>query len=232
LAPSLDHVGCLGADLDVVTRAARVLYAAWDDGPMPRRRPVLGIPEGPYLERAHAGTLDWFESVRRALVDAGYECRHVRVMADYDAVCERQQVILSVEAARVHAAWFEQYEPRYGSKTADLIRRGQTIANDQLEAALRERDGFRDGLRRTMIDSGIDAWICPSTTGPAPYGLDSTGDPVMNLPWTQAGFPAINLPAGTHPSGLPMGLQVVGDWYRDEALLAYASQIQGSLDRI
>ena len=41
-------------------------------------------------------------------------------------------------------------------------------------------------FRRAMIDNNIDLWICPSAIGPAPKGLESTGDPVMNLPWTQA----------------------------------------------
>ena len=44
LAPSLDHVGCFAADLDTLTRAARVLYATWDDSVITAPRPVLGIP--------------------------------------------------------------------------------------------------------------------------------------------------------------------------------------------
>jgi Asp-tRNA(Asn)/Glu-tRNA(Gln) amidotransferase A subunit family amidase len=47
----------------------------------------------------------------------------------------------------------------------------------------------------------------------------------MNLPWTQAGLPAVGLPAGTI-KGLPMGLQVVGRWNGDEALLAHARALE------
>ena len=38
-------------------------------------------------------------------------------------------------------------------------------------------------IRRVFLDHNIDLWISPSTVGPAPKGLESTGDPVMNLPW-------------------------------------------------
>ena len=50
----------------------------------------------------------------------------------------------------------------------------------------------------------------------------------MNLPWTYAGLPALNLPAG-RLDVLPVGLQVVGRWQADEALLAWAPDLETSL---
>ena len=226
LAPSLDHVGCFAADVHGAIRAARVLYTTWHDAPPRVRTPVFGIPDGPYLQRAPADTLEWFTGVCRALADAGHACRHVPVMADFQDVCERHQVILAAEAARVHASWFREYEALYGPKIADLIRRGRSTTDEQLDVARAGQAAFRSGLRRLMAESRIDAWICPSALGPAPKGLESTGDPVMNLPWTQAGMPVVGLPAGRHPAGLPMGLQVVAAWNDDELLLAHAEKLQ------
>jgi Asp-tRNA(Asn)/Glu-tRNA(Gln) amidotransferase A subunit family amidase len=54
----------------------------------------------------------------------------------------------------------------------------------------------------------------------------------MNLPWTQAGLPVINLPAGKHQFGLPLGLQLVGKWYKDEALLFWAKEIETTLSNL
>jgi Asp-tRNA(Asn)/Glu-tRNA(Gln) amidotransferase A subunit family amidase len=229
LAPSLDHVGLLATDVQMATRAARVSYKDWQDGVAQRGRPALGVPDGPYLEQLPADTSGWFDDACLALRDAGYQLRRISIMPDFDEVCARHQVILAAEAAGVHAAWFGEHEDLYGPKTAELIRRGQSIADQQLRAALRGRDTLRSEMRRLMVDSGIDAWIGPSALGAAPQGLESTGDPVMNLPWTQAGLPVIGLPAG-HRNGLPMGLQVVGDWYGDESLLAWGEEIQQVLD--
>jgi Asp-tRNA(Asn)/Glu-tRNA(Gln) amidotransferase A subunit family amidase len=47
----------------------------------------------------------------------------------------------------------------------------------------------------------------------------------MNLPWTHAGLPALNLPNGTI-GGLPVGLQLAGWWNADEELLQWASEIE------
>ena len=76
-----------------------------------------------------------------------------------------------------------------------------------------------------MTRAGIDLWVCPPTTGPAPSGLVNTGSPLMNLPWTFTGMPAVTLPAGQFASGLPLGLQCVGRYMRDEQLLAWAEGI-------
>jgi len=51
--------------------------------------------------------------------------------------------------------------------------------------------------------------------------LDSTGDPAMNLPWTHSGLPALSVPAGRAKNGLPLGLQCVAGWQRDEELLGW-----------
>jgi Asp-tRNA(Asn)/Glu-tRNA(Gln) amidotransferase A subunit family amidase len=77
-----------------------------------------------------------------------------------------------------------------------------------------------------MDEYGIDLWISPAAPGPAPKGLESTGDPVMNLPWTHAGLPALNLPSGRNADGLPLGLQLTGHWHADEMLLAWAAGIE------
>ena len=79
-----------------------------------------------------------------------------------------------------------------------------------------------------MDRHGVDLWLAPAAVGPAPAGLERTGDPIMNLPWTYAGLPALTLPAGTIDD-LPMGLQLVGRWYKDEVLLGIAQQIEAFL---
>ena len=79
-----------------------------------------------------------------------------------------------------------------------------------------------------MDASGVDAWVCPAAAGPAPEGLESTGDPSMQLPWTHAGLPVVTLPWGTAANGLPLGLQLVARFMDDERLLALAAQLEGS----
>ena len=232
LSPSLDHVGFFVPDAEGALNAARVLYKDWDEPIEPLRKPRLGIPDGPYLQSASQESLAYFENVCQRLAAEGYELEHVQVMPDFEEIRARHDVIMSAEAAEVHADWFKTYENLYASKTAELIRRGQQINNDQYQSALTAREDFRADIRRAFLDHNLDMWISPSTVGPAPKGLESTGDPVMNLPWTQAGLPALNLPAGKNQAGLPLGLQLVGNWYKDESLLFWAIDVEKVLNNL
>jgi Asp-tRNA(Asn)/Glu-tRNA(Gln) amidotransferase A subunit family amidase len=229
LSPSLDHIGFFVPDVESAINVARVLYNDWDEPTQPLKKPRLGIPEGPYLQSASEEGLAHFENVCKLLENSGYELQRIQVMSDFVEIRARHDVIMSAEAAQVHADWFSKYENLYSPKFTELIRRGQQITSDQLQNALSARDNFRADIRRTFLDHNIDLWICPSTVGAAPKGLDNTGDPVMNLPWTQAGIPAINLPAGKNQSSLPLGLQVVGNWYKDESLLFWAKDLEKAL---
>lgn len=225
LAPSLDHVGFFTQDAGSARVVASLLCSEWRDDE-PERRPRLGVPEGPYLEQASAEAQDHFWSVCDRLTSAGYEIAIVPAMADFEEIAQRHRRIVAAEIARVHADWFPRYEDLYAPQTTELIRRGQAITDAQLEEDRKGRDRLLDALTRRMDDYRFDLWISPPAQGPAPKGLGSTGDPVMNLPWTHAMLPAICLPAGRNAAGLPMGLQVTGSIGDDEELLLFALDLE------
>jgi Asp-tRNA(Asn)/Glu-tRNA(Gln) amidotransferase A subunit family amidase len=225
LAPSLDHVGFFTPNVAGAQRAAAVLCRDWRPAAA-GRKPRLGIPEGPYLERASGEGLVHFRQVCHRLIDAGFEVEHVPALSDFGEIVERHFRITAAEIAHVHRDWFARFGDLYAAKTAELIRRGQTVTDDELARDLDGREELRDVLTSLMDQHDLDLWISPPALGAAPRGLDSTGDPVMNLPWSHAGMPAIALPAGRNAAGLPLGLQVVARWWADEALLAWAQELE------
>ncbi len=223
LSPTFDHIGCFTPDVVTAKKVASVLIGDWRLETI-KRKPTLGIPEGTYLTCASDYALACFNTICISLSGAGYELRRVQVMDDYQEIRNRHDVIMSFDAAKVHKDWFNKHEILYSPKFSDLIHRGQSVSN--LQSLLTARDRSRASITQTMNDNTIDLWICPPTIGPAPKGLDSTGDPVMCLPWTQIGFPAINIPTTKNEESLPMGLQIVGKLNSDESLLAWAEDIE------
>jgi Asp-tRNA(Asn)/Glu-tRNA(Gln) amidotransferase A subunit family amidase len=226
LAPSIDHIGFFTPDVAAARNAANLLVEDWKPAVATGRKPVLAIPKGPYLEHVSEEGRAHFRGACQKLAKAGYEIREVEAMPDFEQICERHNLIVAAEAARVHAEWFADYGDLYHSRTAELVRRGQAVPEVDLREALKGRERLQDELSRLMESMGIDLWVSPAATGAAPRGLESTGDPVMNLPWTHAGMPTINLPAGRNPIDLPLGLQVSGGWYGDELLLAWAGEME------
>ncbi len=200
-------------------------------GPAPeaRARPVLAVPLGPYLERADDDGRAHLAQTRRRLERRGYTVHDVAAFADFDEIEERHRLIVAAEAAEVHPGWYARHAELYDPRTRELIERGRKVAADALGAALIGRARLRRELTAAMEEHDIDLWISPSARGAAPAGLESTGDPVMNLPWTHAGLPTLTLPAGRGADGLPLGIQLAGRWDRDEALLAWGRGIEEAL---
>ncbi|MDD4998366.1 MAG: amidase family protein, partial [Syntrophales bacterium] len=71
-----------------------------------------------------------------------------------------------------------------------------------------------------------DALITPPATGEAPVTLESTGNACFCSIWSLCGSPAVTIPVGWGPNGLPLGLQVVGPYGKDGQLLSAAHWCQ------
>jgi Asp-tRNA(Asn)/Glu-tRNA(Gln) amidotransferase A subunit family amidase len=79
------------------------------------------------------------------------------------------------------------------------------------------------------VFAGFDAWIGAAALGEAPRASEGTGDPVLSRPWTALQAPAVALPAGRGPRGLPLGIQLLAPKGGDDALLATAAWVDERL---
>jgi Asp-tRNA(Asn)/Glu-tRNA(Gln) amidotransferase A subunit family amidase len=227
LAPSLDHVGVLAADVAWARRAAAVLCDGWREA-APGRRPVLAVPVGPYLEHVEPAGRAGFDAARRRLTGAGWTVHEVPALADFAAVAARHRLLMAAEAAAVHAGRYDRHRDLLRPKTLELIERGRAAGPAEVEAARAGRSELRRRLEATMAAEGIDLWLSPAAPGPPPEGLAGTGDATMNLPWTHAGLPTVALPAGTTPDG-PLGIQLTARFGADEELLRWAEPLEAVL---
>ncbi|HYY84606.1 MAG TPA: amidase family protein, partial [Beijerinckiaceae bacterium] len=107
------------------------------------------------------------------------------------------------------------------------LARGRALPVPAYAEALEVAEAFRRFLDDAFADT--DAILAPSAPGEAPAGLEWTGDPRFNAVWTLAWTPCITLPVGAGPSGLPLGIQLVGRRNRDAALLDTAAWVEARL---
>ncbi|MBE3565852.1 MAG: amidase, partial [Thermogemmatispora sp.] len=187
------------------------------------------VPEGPYLDQTSPEGLRAFEEQLARLQRAGYRLKRVPALPDIASINQRHLRLVHAEMARVHARWFERFAALYRPLTAAAIREGVTIGIQEIVEVRAGREILRTQVQALMEREGIDLWLTPAAPGPAPQGLQTTGSGLMNLPWTQAGLPALSLPAGRAENGLPLGLQCVAGWMRDEELLAWAAALETAL---
>jgi Asp-tRNA(Asn)/Glu-tRNA(Gln) amidotransferase A subunit family amidase len=65
----------------------------------------------------------------------------------------------------------------------------------------------------------IDLLLTPSAPGEAPAGLASTGDTSFNILPTWTYTPCVTLPIFSGPTGLPVGIQLIGHRNQDHRML-------------
>jgi Asp-tRNA(Asn)/Glu-tRNA(Gln) amidotransferase A subunit family amidase len=229
VSPSLDHVGFFTQDVAGARVAAAVLCDDWRVLPDPRERPTLGVPEGPYLEQASDQGRTAFDSHVETLAAAGYDVERVDAFDDIASINDRHERLMAAEMAIEHEPWFREYADRYADPTRSLVEAGREVSGATIARGRQSRVDLRNRLETRMDEVGVDVWLSPSAPGPAPAGIDDTGDPVMNLPWTHAGMPTVSLPAGETTGGLPLGVQFASRSGTDEELLAWASGLATAL---
>jgi Asp-tRNA(Asn)/Glu-tRNA(Gln) amidotransferase A subunit family amidase len=110
-----------------------------------------------------------------------------------------------------------------------FLHDGANVSTERLRAAHRQAERARQEIDAVFED--VDALLTPAAVGEAPEGLDATGDPIFSRIWTLLGTPCISLPLLRGPSGLPVGLQVVGPRSDEARLLGAAAWISGDLER-
>jgi amidase len=84
----------------------------------------------------------------------------------------------------------------------------------------REAEAVLRQCRRYLAEAvkDIDLLLTPSALGEAPVGLASTGDTSFNILSTWTYTPCVTLPVFTGPTGLPVGIQLIGHRNQDHRL--------------
>jgi len=105
------------------------------------------------------------------------------------------------------------------------------VPGDELSALLEHADAVRSRLLRWFRDAGADAIVCPAMPQPAIRHGESnaawfgdTYSDVHNL----TGWPAVVVRGGTSPDGLPIGVQLIAQPWREDIALAAARVVEGA----
>lgn len=221
-ADSIDTIGWLGRSLDDV---ALLTAVARMDQPAPLRSleapPRVGLWRTDLWDTTQPETRSALEDAARRLGNAGAVVREITLPEAFQGLgLIARQTIGCYERAAAMAFAFEKERARLSPQMRAYIVTGQGIARAEYVAGLRRLERCR-ALLADVFDA-YDALLVPCVPGEAPPGLQATGDPRLQAIWTALHVPAVCLPTHRGPNDLPVGIQLVGQRYDDDHLLACA----------
>jgi Asp-tRNA(Asn)/Glu-tRNA(Gln) amidotransferase A subunit family amidase len=219
-AESLDTVGGFARTVEDVWMLVEVMTGEARPAPLEPARPArIGLCRTPEWETAAPESRAAVERAAEAFARAGVEVREVRLDADADFL-QVQRAIMAHEGARVFAHFRRVAREGLSDALNALLEEGEAIPSAEYRGLLAEAARARAAAAAVFAETEVI--LTPSAIGEAPEGLGATGDPVFNRVWTMLGGPAVNLPAGAGPHGLPVGVQLVAAPCKDERLAAAA----------
>ena len=239
-SPTLDTVGVFGRSVadcallaealaghDPVDRATqplpapRLLDTALAQPPV---KPVFAFLKPPGWDRADPQTTAAMQELAIFLDD---QCFDVTIPGLEDAAVIRRRINVA-EMAKCYYAMERRGRDRMSDVLQAALDEGKAVLARDYIAALDWPMVLNAGM--AQIFARCDAILCPAAPGPAPTGLDDTGDPIFNGLWTLTGMPAVTLPVFQSENGLPMGIQLVGRRGDDARLLRTARWLAAHLE--
>jgi aspartyl-tRNA(Asn)/glutamyl-tRNA(Gln) amidotransferase subunit A len=199
---------------------------------------VVGLPDNFYLERVDAAVEKAVKDMARVAQDQGARVTPVRV-PDIAALNAVGRVILLAEASAVMARFMDN-RPKFGADVLALLDQGRLIPATDYINAQRVRRVLRADFAKVFRQ--VNCLFTPTTPSPAPLISQTTlnfdGQPEdVRLASTRfvrginvLGYPALSIPSGFSPEGLPLSLQIVGRPFDESLILRVGAALENATE--
>jgi Asp-tRNA(Asn)/Glu-tRNA(Gln) amidotransferase A subunit family amidase len=231
-APSLDTVGVFGRSLQdvalvvdaiqgyderdpasIATSRPNLLARAKEDWPLP---PMFTFAKTHAWGDAEAATREAFGELVELLGD---KVEEISIDFTSERGIAAAKTVQNVELAHHYGPLLDAAPDLISKRLAGQIEEGRRVRGIDYFAALDARNELYATIDGLIMQHG--QILTPAALGPAPKGLESTGNPVFCAFWTYLGVPAVTLPL-LEADGLPMGVQLIGARRDDGRLLRSA----------
>ena len=204
-----------------------LLATAMQDPPI---RPWVMFIKTPVWDKAEAETQEAFAELVEHIGEPIMACD---LPAPFGQALDWHRTIMEADLAKNYDAEYERGADQLSASLRGQIERGRRVLAVDYNRAL-DKIPMLNGALNELFEQRCDVILTPATTGTAPHGLESTGDPMFCTLWTLCGMPTVTLPLMQGENGLPLGVQLVGRRGDDARLLRTArwlvNHVQQSLE--
>ncbi len=241
LSISLDHVGPIArtvADTAIILQAiagfdakdkasadvpVEDYVAALEKDLKPFR---IGVPRKFFFEDLDADVASAMSHALSGLATIGAELRELELHVPIG------RTLQSAESYKFHAESVARSPEHYQPETVRRILTGEKVTQEALLESRRELESARRDIAAIFAD--VDLFVTPATPIPAPPIAELKQNPDLlrprelellrnTRPINVWGLPAISIPCGFTPAGLPIGLQIIGPHWGEAKVLQLAN---------
>ena len=221
-SPTLDTAGLFTRTVDDM----RFVWEALRPGGNPYEALRFVVIGWPPHKRVEPGMAKQLRGAVKKLEDAGLKVLQAGGPPSFKALPPAIAAVMAYEAAQTHGERYDEYGERLGRKLAGLVEMGRAVSDEAYRAGLDAIQAAEHEFATWAREDTVV--ITPAALGPAPKGLESTGDPACNAPWTAVGAAAISIPCGK-VGKMPVGLQLTAPAGCDAMLLRTALTVEEAL---
>jgi amidase len=221
-AESIDTIGWLARSIDDIALLSAVLRMQEPKAlPNLNSAPRIGLCRTEAWDTTQPETKAAVENAAAALSKAGATVREVKLPDPFNGMRQiaRETINFHERAACMAYEW-DHHRDKLSPQMVRYIENGLMTSRQDYVAGWRRIEQCRVLLG--PVFENHDVLLMPCVQGEAPKGLASTGDGSMQAIWTALHTPSMTLPTHRGPNNLPVGIQLVGQRWDDERLLACA----------
>jgi len=221
LAPSFDHAGPMGRDVDACAAMMRHLAPALE------QRPLGSLEE---VEVAVAWTDEADPLVRARVEEAAARFPRTRRIA-FPTASGTSDAFMR-EIGDVHRELYPEHAELYGENIRPKIERCLGVTEAEAATAAHRREAYRDEALEAL--GGADLLVTPTLPMVAPPAdVDEIATrgrvTLFTYPFNALGWPTLALPCGAAEDGLPASLQISGRPGADALVLAAGAALEAAL---
>ena len=222
---SFDTVGLFARAVDdlVLFRTALTGFTAKPLAAVAVKDLKIGFCRSMFWERAEAYTKTLLEQAAGALAKAGAKVFDFTLGKPFEQFEAMGRRINDYEFSRGLTWERQQRWDLLSELQHEKLAGWLNVSYEQYREAEAELEECRKDLATATKD--IDLLLTPSAPGEAPAGLKSTGDTSFNILSTWTYTPCVTLPVFTGPTGLPVGIQLIGHRNQDHRMLEAAQAV-------
>jgi Asp-tRNA(Asn)/Glu-tRNA(Gln) amidotransferase A subunit family amidase len=222
---SFDTVGFFARSVEdlALFRAAVTGFAAKPLATIPINELKIGFCRTMLWDRAEEYTKTFLAEAASALAKAGAKVSDFDLGAPFEHFEAIGRRINDYEFSRGLTWERSRHWNLLSEFQRDKLAGWLNVSYEQYREAEAVLVQCRGHLAAAMKD--LDLLLTPSAPGEAPSGLTSTGDTSFNILSTWTYTPCVTLPVFTGPSGLPVGIQLIGYRNQDHRLLEGAQAV-------